>query len=63
MVLSGDAAAFIRRSMPLPGASYFTEAGVRYFVVARPLLPHESLDDYSRVAREAESFELPFDCR
>lgn len=32
-----------------------------YYVVARPLLPHETLNDFSRVSREKQ-YALPFSC-
>ena len=62
IVLEGQAAEQIQTLMPLPGASYFTEAGESYFLVGRSLLPHEALDYYSVIAWHATTFNLPFQC-
>lgn len=39
----------------------FQSEGKVYYVVARPLLPHETINDFSGFPQEAE-FELPFSC-
>ena len=62
IVLAGEGASAILSLMPLPGASYFTENGETYFVTGRPLLPHESVDNYSAFPYEADTFDLPFRC-
>lgn len=40
----------------------FADGGWGYLVVARPLLPHETIDAFSVCPSGAESFVLPFDC-
>jgi hypothetical protein len=39
----------------------FQSEGKVYYAVARPLLPHETINDFSGFPKEAE-FELPFSC-
>ncbi len=62
ILLAGEAASVVLSLMPLPGASYVTEDGQTYFVTGRPLLPHESVDNYSAIPYEADAFDLPFQC-
>lgn len=62
ILLAGKEASAVLSLMPLPGASYFTENGETYFVTGRPLLPHESLDNYSAHPYGADTFDLPFRC-
>ncbi len=62
ILLAGEAASVVLSLMPLPGASYVIENGETYFVTGRPLLPHESVDNYSAIPYEADAFDLPFQC-
>ena len=56
----------LRELMRLPGSGIFTEDGKTYFVVARPLLPHEAenyFSVYSWVRPWSDSsVDLPFKC-
>jgi hypothetical protein len=64
MVVAGPQARQIMELMTLPGGRSFTEDGKSYFVVGRPLLPHESVDSFFGYPPRGEtvSFELPFAC-
>ena len=62
VILSGQSATLLSQLIPLPGSGFFTENGETYFVVARPLLPHEMLTFYSQYSWSDESFDLPFKC-
>ena len=41
----------------------FTEKGQEYYVIARPLLPHETPGRFSMYPYEDVGFELPFKCQ
>ena len=45
-----------------PGGLLFSQFGNRYYVAARPLLPHETPENISLIPATARSFPLPFDC-
>lgn len=62
IVLEGQSAALILRLMHLPDSGFFTENSETYFVVGRPLLPHEAQDYYSVYLWTDSSFDLPFKC-
>jgi hypothetical protein len=65
-LLEGQTVNQLRKLMRLPGSGMFTENGKTYFVVARPLLPHEtenyfSVDSWVHL-RSDSSVDLPFKC-
>ncbi len=62
VVFQGNSATLIRKLIQLPGGGYFSENGSEYFIVARPLLPHETLDYYSVLPWSDSSDPLPFNC-
>jgi hypothetical protein len=46
-----------------PSEIVFEEDGQEYYLIARPLLPHETPDKFSIHPHEAVEFELPFNCQ
>lgn len=60
-VFRGQSASHLLGLVQLPGWGQFTEKGQTFFVVGRPLLPHETLNYYSEYT-DAQSFDLPFTC-
>lgn len=58
--IQGELVAFI---LQLPQRyGIFNDKGIEYFVIIRPLLPHETAENYSPYPNTASSFELPFKC-
>ncbi len=46
-----------------PTGILFVEDDQEYYVIARPLLPHETPEKFSVYPRQAEEFNLPFKCQ
>jgi hypothetical protein len=42
--------------------SLFVDSNEEYWVIARPLLPHETPDEFPKLTRSAQSLPLPFEC-